>query len=59
MRIGETASDAEYRMDKQFQNLPILVILRVFFNWKDSGNLLIFLIVRFWKFVYFRIWKIS
>ena len=27
MRIGETASGAEYRMDKKFQNLPIFGIL--------------------------------
>ena len=30
MWIGETASGAEYQMDKQFQNLPILGILIVF-----------------------------
>ena len=30
MRIGETASGAEYRMDKQLQNLPIFKMLIVF-----------------------------
>ena len=27
MSIGKIASDAEYRMDEQFQNLPIFGIL--------------------------------
>ena len=30
MRIGKIASDAEYRMDEQFQNLLIFGILIVF-----------------------------
>ena len=30
MRTGEIASSAEYRMDKQFQNLPIFGISIVF-----------------------------
>ena len=41
MRIGKIASDAEYRMDEQFQNLLIFGILIVFqikkkFNSKNS-----------------------
>ena len=46
MRIGQIASSAEYRMDKQFQNL------------KNSENLLIFQVIKFWKFVNFPIWII-
>ena len=53
MKNGETASGTEYRIDKQFRNLPIFRILKVFEIEKilkicsfpklfNSGNLLIF-----------------
>ena len=43
MRTGNIASGAEYRMDKQFQNLLIFGIFQV---------------LKFWKFISFTIWKI-
>ena len=66
MWIGETASGAEYRMDKQFQNLQIFGILIVFQSTKflkiwqfsklwNSGNLFSF---EFEKCHKFPIWKI-
>ena len=41
MRIGEAASDVEYRMDEQCQKLSILEIWRIP-DWKNSENFLIF-----------------
>ena len=49
MRIGETASGAEYRMDEQFPNLPIFGILIV----SQIEKILKF--CKFWKIVLFRI----
>ena len=46
MRIGKTASGAEYRMNKQFQNLSILWIL------------IVVKIEKIQKFGNFQIWKI-
>ena len=45
-------------MDERFQNLPISEIPS-FLNLKNSENLLIFQIVKFWKFVNFLIWEIQ
>ena len=39
-------------MDEQSQDL---LIFDSFSNWKNSENLLIFLVVKFWKFVNFKI----
>ena len=47
MRIGVIASSAEYRIDEQFQNLPILELNFNFLNWK-----------KFYKFVTFPTCKI-
>ena len=58
MRIGKIASSAEYQMDKKFQNFIIFGISIVFQNRKNSENLLIFQVVKFWKFVNFLIYKI-
>ena len=52
MRI---ASSAEYRMDKQFQNLLIFWISILFQIEKNSKNLLIFQVVKFRKFFNFPI----
>ena len=62
MRIGKIASSAEYRMDKQFQNLLIFLISAVFhiekflkicwfFKLLNSGNLSIFQFRKFLKFI--------
>ena len=58
MRIGKIASSAEYRMEKQFQNLLIFFNFDSFLNLKNSVNLLIFQVVKFWKFINFPIYKI-
>ena len=42
MKIGEIASNAEYRMDEQFQNWQFLEPSFGFPNLKNSRNLLIF-----------------
>ena len=57
MRIDKNASSAKYRMDKQFQNSLIFEISS-FLNWKNSENLLVFQVVKFWKFYNFPISKI-
>ena len=44
MRTSKIASDAEYQMDEKFQNLLIFRIFRV---------------LKFGKFVNFKIWKIE
>ena len=49
MRIGKIASSAEYRLDKQFQNLLIFLNFDSFPNWKNSVNLLIFQFREFQK----------
>ena len=54
MRIGKIASSSEYRIQKQFQNFLIFGISS-FPNLRNSENLLIFEIVKFWKFVNFPI----
>ena len=43
MRIGKIASDAEYRMDEQFENLPLFGISIV----RQIENSLIFLFEKF------------
>ena len=58
MRIGKISSSAEYRMEKQFQNLLIVLNFHSFPNWKNSDNLLFFQVVKFSKFVNFPIYKI-
>ena len=55
MRIGKIARSAEYRMDKQFQNLLIFWISIIFQAEKNSENLLVFQVVKFWNFVDFSI----
>ena len=48
MRIREIANSAGYRMNEQFEKFPIFEI-SCFWNWKNSENLLIFQVVKFWK----------
>ena len=50
MRIGKISSGAEYRMNEQSQNLIIFGILIVF-QIESSTHLLIFQVVKFWKFL--------
>ena len=52
VRVGEIASSAEYRMDEKFQNMPIFQAKFWFSKLKTTLNLLIFQIVKFWKFVF-------
>ena len=70
MRMGKIASSAEYRMDKQFQNLLIFGISIVFqiekilkflkiFELLNSGNFLIFQLRKFLKFLIYEIPKMS
>ena len=42
MRVGKTASSAEYQMDEQFQNWQFLEPNFGFPNWKYGRNLFIF-----------------
>ena len=58
MRVGRIPNCAEYRIDEQFQNLPILGAKFSYSQLKNSRNLLIFQILKFCKFVKFRILKI-
>ena len=58
MRIGKIASSAEFRMDKWFQNFPIFGISIFLQHRKNSENLLIFQVVKFWKFFNFSSCKI-
>ena len=58
MRIDKIATSAEYRMEKQFQNLLIFEILIVFQIGQILENLLIFQVLKFWKFFNFSIHKI-
>ena len=52
MRIDKIASSAEYRIDKQFQNLPILGAKFWFSKLKkNSRNFLIFQIAKFSIFI--------
>ena len=56
MRVGEIASGAKYRMDEQFQNMLIVessIIFQI-----NSFIMIIFRVVKFWKFVNFPIKKI-
>ena len=62
MRIGKTASSAEYQMDEEFQNCQFLEPNFGFPNWKYSRNLFIFYFVhsknfQFRKFQKFVIWQ--
>ena len=59
MRIGKIASNAEYRMDQQSQNLLIFGILIVFWIEKNCGNLFILQFENFQKFPIYKITKIS
>ena len=52
MRIGKIESGAEYRIDEKFSNF---LNFDSFLNWENSGSLLIFQVVKFWKFVDFPI----
>ena len=55
MRIGKSASSAEYRIDEQFQNCQFSEPNFDFPNWKNSRN---FLILLFGQFKKLQIWKI-
>ena len=55
MRIGKIAGSAKYWMKKQFQNILIFLNFDSFQNFKNSENLLIFQVVKFWNFVNLRL----
>ena len=55
MRIGKIARGAEYRMDKQFENLLISWYSIVLQIETKSENFLIFQVVKFWKLLNFPI----
>ena len=54
MKVSKIASNAEYRINEQFQNMPNFG----FPHWKKSRNLLIFQFRQFQKFAIRKIKKI-